>query len=123
MDEVESVTAMSASTGLVSKYQAYRKAQIESEKSETHTVTEGLKSTIVMQANFDPREMYWQPEVNQNIRYIFIFGAAPETMINLDSSMVRNLLENILNKQDPEELSVVFPEVLNRIRADDVNFE
>ena len=121
------MTALSATTGNVSKYQAYKRRKNDNDTSkndnDTHTVTSGLKSTIIMQANFDPREMYWQPEMNQNIRYIFIFGAAPETMINLDSSMVKNLLDNILNKQDPKELSVVFPEVLNRIRADDVNFE
>ena len=37
--------------------------------------------------------------------------------------MVNNLLENIKLKQHPVALSVTFPDVLNRMRADDANFE
>ena len=37
--------------------------------------------------------------------------------------MIKNLLDNIINKQDKNTLSVTFPDVLNRMVSDDANFE
>ena len=55
--------------------------------------------------------------------FVFIYGTNPSSSVAIDTKMIKNYFDNILNKQDKETKSVEFPRVMEKMHSDDAAFE
>ena len=55
--------------------------------------------------------------------FCFIFGTSPTNTVDIDTKMVKNLLDHMILKQDKIQRFIEFPAVLNQIDTEDAKFE
>jgi hypothetical protein len=55
--------------------------------------------------------------------FILLYGTKPGAMVNLDTNMVNDFIDNIWRRLDKKTLSVTFPDCLDQMKTEDADFE